>query len=170
MRPCSSPKTVNRLTRRSSAGSYRSIASDSRTGLGKPGSKTGGEIREASGTAFVSTAVPATDRRPAQRHSGNITGRDHQREPERDLAVTIRQDAHHGELDGRDIAGHQVADAQAENARPLFLGDRRAMPLRMAWVYSRRACPRSLRTPSTTRPATSMRKSVTAARSGSGKI
>ena len=33
------------------------------------------------------------------------------------------------ELDGRDITGHQVADAQAEDPRPLFLGDRRAMPL-----------------------------------------
>ena len=39
--------------------SYRSIVSESRTGLGKPGSKTGGEIREASGTALVSTAVPS---------------------------------------------------------------------------------------------------------------
>ena len=41
----------------SPAGSTSTWA-ESRTGFGKPGSSTGGEIREASGTASVSGSVP----------------------------------------------------------------------------------------------------------------
>ena len=43
-------------------------------------------------------------------------------------------------------------------------------PSSTAASYSALAWPRSLSTPSTTRPPTSMRNSVTAARSGSGKM
>ena len=65
-----------------------------RTGLGKPGSSTGGEIREASGTASVSTAVPSpTDGRRGG--SWNVAGGDHQRESECDLAAGIGQHPGH---------------------------------------------------------------------------
>ena len=58
----SSTRTACRLQRTSAtepAASYSSSSSRSCTGFGKPGSRTGGVIREASGTASVSETVPS---------------------------------------------------------------------------------------------------------------
>ena len=107
----------------------RSITSESRTGLGKPGKQDGRRDPRGVGHGFRIDGGAVTDRRAAQRNAGYVTGRDHQREAERDLAVAVRQDPHHRELDTRNVARHQVADAQREDPRPLLLGDRRPVSL-----------------------------------------
>ena len=54
--------------------SCSSISRLRRTGLGKPGSSTGGLIREASGTASVSTAVPSPTEGPGNGTPGMYRG------------------------------------------------------------------------------------------------
>ena len=76
----------------SPAGSM-STSSDRRTGLGKPGSSTGGVMREASGTASVSAAYAVADAGAPAAAPGNVARRHHQREAEGRLAVAIGQRA-----------------------------------------------------------------------------
>ena len=94
--------------------------------MGKPGKSTGGEIREASGTAFGIGGRAVADRGAGQRQAGNVARRHHQREPERHLAAGIGQEAGEIKLHGRRFAGHDVAGAEGEDIGPFFLGNGRA--------------------------------------------
>ena len=109
----------------SPAGSMSATAV-SLTGLGNPGSSTGGVIREASGTASVSAATPGPAGDPGSTRAGDIPGRDHQREPEGDLAVLVGQRLAEAQPDGNPLPGNDVAHAHGENVRAFLLRDRRA--------------------------------------------
>ena len=54
-------------------------------------------------------------------------GRDHQREPERGLAVLVRQRPDEREPDRHPLARQDVADPHREDVGPLLLGDRGAL-------------------------------------------
>ena len=90
-------------------------------------------IREASGTASVSIAVPSPHRWLRQRHSWDVPGGDDERKTEGHLTAGIGQDAGQLEMHRRLLAGHQVADTKREHIGPLFLGNRRALTGRDAW-------------------------------------
>ena len=85
-------------------------------------------MREASGTASVSGATPSPTDGPGSGDAGDVARRHHQREAERRLAVGVRQRPGQRQPHRRRLARRQVADAHREDARPLLLGDGRAMP------------------------------------------
>ena len=105
-----------------------STSSDSRTGLGKPGSSTGGVTREASGTWSVSVRRSRADGGTIERNAGRVARRNHQREAKRGLAGGNRQRSHERELHGGVFVRREVAHAQREHAAALLLGDRGAVP------------------------------------------
>jgi hypothetical protein len=71
--PRTSSLTVCRLARTSPIGTppaSRVTPMARRTGFGQPGSSTGGVMRDASGTASVSAAVPSPARGPGSSRPG----------------------------------------------------------------------------------------------------
>ena len=142
----------------------------SRTGFGKPGRSTGGLIREASGHGVRVHGGPIADRWTGQGNAGDISRGDHQREPERDLAVAYGSTPQRVSSTVAALAGHEVADAEVEDARPVLLGDRRATTLGDRLVVML-ACLASLLEDAVDLAAGNLiRNRVTAARSGSGKM
>jgi hypothetical protein len=86
-------------------------------------------MREASGTASVSDAVPSPTSAPGSGPPRDVAGRHDEREPECHLAVDTGKQACKLDLHGRPLARRQIADGDGQDILPFLFAQGRPVPV-----------------------------------------